>query len=706
MADLINPKKTSISSVHHESQPVWYSGERGKREVDLWEYFRIIWKRKWLLLVVVLIVVGAVAIQTFRATPLYRAAVKIQIGPLEQVLPYQKLYKANPEKDPRNNIFTQIQVLRSLNLSRRVAQHLWDTDSSEKISSRAKSLLNNLEVTPLPGTEIVRVSFSSQDPKFAAQVVNKWAEEYIKQSFDNRIESAGMMKDALHEEILVLKQKLESSEAELLKYGQAKNVSEQDTSHMKKLDELNQQMAAVEARLIANKYPDIQDATQENFPASLKTSAMLALESNLSNLKQNLIVLANQFRPASPNIIKLNAEIDEVQQQLADQIKQRIEQERIEYDLAQAHYKRLNASIKKQKERINQRSEDAIQYNILKRQVEIDKQLYQGVLARLGEVGITADLRTANIQIVDGGEVPSSPYSPDIVMNLVLGFAVGTVLGLLLVFVREYLDETLSSFEEVEQMFGLPSLAVIPSLGKSWQKTHEHLLTPSEDEPQEARLVKYINSMPLIGWESFRWLRMSLLFSSPDNPPRTILVTSSIPGEGKTMTSINLAISFAQMGARTVILDLDMRKPRVATRFKISEAQGLSSYLAGDCDLPTQVSETGILNLFVLPAGPPPANPPELIGSHRMELALEWLSQNFQYVIVDSPPLLAVTDAVMVAVKVDGVLLLVKAGKTPRDDVRRTMHILTGVGTRIFGIAVNGEDFYKVKSKYSYGYDS
>jgi capsular exopolysaccharide synthesis family protein len=172
------------------------------------------------------------------------------------------------------------------------------------------------------------------------------------------------------------------------------------------------------------------------------------------------------------------------------------------------------------------------------------------------------------------------------------------------------------------------------------------------------------------------------------------------------MTCINLAISFAQMGARTVILDLDMRKPRVATRFNISETQGLSSYLAGDCDLSTQIVETGILNLFVLPAGPPPANPPELIGSHRMELALEWLSQNFQYIIVDSPPLLAVTDAVMVAVKVDGVLLMVKAGKTPRDDVRRTMHILTGVGSRIFGIAVNGEDFYKVKSKYSYGYDA
>jgi capsular exopolysaccharide synthesis family protein len=291
-------------------------------------------------------------------------------------------------------------------------------------------------------------------------------------------------------------------------------------------------------------------------------------------------------------------------------------------------------------------------------------------------------------------------------MNLTLGFAVSIVLGVMLAFVSEYVDKTLTTPEQVEQAFGMPALAIIPFLGKSWHKTISPLLIPSENETQDTRLIQYISSMPAAGWESFRWLRMSLLLSTPNNsPPRTILVTSSIPGEGKTTTCINLGISFAQMGSRTVVLDLDMRQPSLAKHFQTDESQGMSYYLAGDGDVSTQVAETGIPNLFVVPAGSAIPNPPELIGSHRMALALEWLSQHFQYIIIDSPPLLAVTDAVMISVKVDGVLLLAKAGKTPKDSVRKASQLLTGVGARIFGIAVNGADIYRVKSKYSYGYN-
>ena len=271
-----------------------------------------------------------------------------------------------------------------------------------------------------------------------------------------------------------------------------------------------------------------------------------------------------------------------------------------------------------------------------------------------------------------------------------LGLALGLMAGFMMACFSEFVDRTVKTPEDVEQALGLPFLAMIPAFQKSWKEATGGLLVQGAGRAGEHTLAPYVNASAHPYWESYRSLRTSLLLSSPDRPPRTILVTSALSSEGKSTTAVNLGITLAQTGARTLILDLDMRRPSLANAFHLPRTAGLSGYLSGQSELHTEILQTGIPNLFVVPAGPILPNPPELIGSRRMSLAFRLLAGYFDYIVIDSPPLMAVTDPLVIATQVDGVLLVVQGGKTSKAVVQKARNLLRTVDVKILGAVVTG----------------
>lgn len=702
MSDLVKHEKIASPTIYRGQREDWSARFIDEDGGDLVRYFQVLLRRKWLIVASVLIVLATVAIGTFSTTPLYKSTVKIHIDPEDNVLPYQKLYESavgNPQY-----IQTQIEVLESRNLAGRVVESLHLAEDPSKVKSETNSILSNLEVVQIPTTQIVLVSYVSPDPELTAKVANKLAEEYVNYSFEGKYQATTKARDFLQKELLDLKKKVERSEEGVLKYALEKNevllLSDKDNVVHRKLADLSQQMTAVEAQLLSNRYQDIKGATVENFPESAKSNAMRELERQLSTLNQRLASLSSQFGPKWPEVKTVNEEIANLRRQLAGETQKAIEQSGMEYNLLREHRRRLASAIEAQTHLFNQFSEDSIQYNILKRDLDTDRQLYAGLLERLKQAEVSTGLKSANIRVIDKAEVPSSPYDPNVLFNMSLGLGVGLLSGIMLAFFSEYMDKTFSRPEEVEQALGLPSLGIIPSLGESRNGVASGLLANKTSDCPQTGLVPYTQVLPLRCWESYRSLRTSLLLSSPEKPPQTVLVTSPLPGEGKTTTSVNLAISFAQTGARTLILELDMRRPMLFEVFRVGRNQGMSQYLSGNCELSTQVQETGIPNLFVVQGGPIPPNPPELIGSRRMRLALQLFSRHFSYIVIDSPPLLSVTDAVVVSPQVDGVLLVIRGKETPKDAARKARNHLASVGARILGTLVNDVDVDE--SRYGY----
>jgi succinoglycan biosynthesis transport protein ExoP len=369
-----------------------------------------------------------------------------------------------------------------------------------------------------------------------------------------------------------------------------------------------------------------------------------------------------------------------------------------EYKTALTREKLLSDAYDVQKHVTDQLNESNIHYNILKREVDTNKQLYDGLLQRMKEAGVAAGLKSSNIRIVDQAEVPTSPASNDLKSNLYLALFLGLTAGLGLAFFMNYLDNNIKTPEDVEEKTGLPTLGLVPSLQSSTGRYGYYYHRNSRKKTQSLALMQkgvelaslVAGSSPIA--EAYRGLRTALLLSMPNNPPRTIMITSCKAGEGKTTTVCNTAISLAQAGKKVLIIDADMRRPKIRRVFNGNGSAGLSEYLTGQVEFDALVQETSIPNLFAAYAGAYPPNPGELLGSNRMRDALDAAVKVFDFVLIDTPPMMSVTDPVMVAPMADGVILVIKGGKNAPDIVKRAKKNLELVRARIIGVLCNNVD--------------
>ncbi|RPJ86578.1 MAG: polysaccharide biosynthesis tyrosine autokinase [Acidobacteria bacterium] len=567
---------------------------------------------------------------------------------------------------------------------------------------------DRLEVAQVPNSRLVEIRWVSPDPTLAAAVSDTLAEEFIEQNLQTKFEANTRATEFLKKQLQDMKGKVEKSEQELVKYARENNIvnigPDRGSMVLQTLEDLNRQMTTVEGELIGKTadYQAVRDATPESFPQSLRTPSISLLEERLFGLQQNLASLSAQFGSEWPAVIQVRQQIQEVEKQLLREKKETINRVQSEYRVAVNRRQMLLGALNRQKAEANQLNQDSIQYNILQREVDTNRQLYEGLLQRLKETGISAGMRASNIHVVDHAEVPEAPYSPQRAADLALGLGVGLFLAIGLAFLMEYLDNTLKTPEDMEQSLGLPSLGVIPAMADLPAGSSRLLASRNESGDSKTDLPAAISPARFRVWEAYRSLRTSILLSHSGKPPKVIMVTSSVPGEGKTTTVANTGIVLAQTGARTLLIDLDMRKPALASTFGYNGNQGISAYLSGNGDLSSQIRQTSYPNLFLLPAGFRPPNPAELIGSERMESALRLLGDYFKYILIDTPPILSVTDGLLLCPHVDGVVMVIKGGSTPKEAARKAGNHLTSVGARILGALINNVDMNAPEYSYYY----
>ena len=415
--------------------------------------------------------------------------------------------------------------------------------------------------------------------------------------------------------------------------------------------------------------------------------------------------VGTQFGPGYPKVAELQNQIKEIDTQIQLEMKKIVDQAQGDYQAAVNRENMLSAALDKQKDEANALNESAITYTLLKRDVETNRTLYEGLLEKLKEAGVSAGLKSTNFRTVDVARVPTAPSEPNIHQGLTTGFGLGLAGGIMLAFLLEGLDNTVRTPEQAHAISGLASLGMIP-LGSRNVKLSGTRQQLSISSPSQEAVELITQSRPQSQMsESYRALRTSLLLSSVGAPPKVIVMTSALPQEGKTTTSMNTAIVLAQKGGRVLLVDADLRRPSIHKALGLGPRGGLSNVLTGTTPLEQAITTSELLpTLYVLPAGTPPPNPAELLASPQMRDLLTTLRLNYDHIVIDSPPTLSVTDAVIMSTYADTVVLVIRSGQTTKHALRRAREILVRVNARISGVLLNAADLSSPEYYYYYGH--
>jgi polysaccharide biosynthesis transport protein len=712
--------------------------ELSPREPHLYDYLLILRKHQWLILSFLVAVVTIVSIATFRMKPVYSATAKLEIDRENtNILPFQGADSYDFMMDLDNYIETQSRILTSETLALQTIRNLGlsgtpdiggngnsdaiatGTLRNQKLPGEIGAFLGSLTVKRIPNTRLLEVGYESTDPRMAAQVLNAHLENYIEQNYKSRYEATADASKWLQSELDELSVKVRRSEDARIEYernNQIWNVDEKNDKGnvtTERLSDLNRQLTEAQSESLKRQalYEFAKSGDEDSVPQLRDNSVLIELEKRKADLLVQYTDAVNQYGPNYPKVQRLQAQMKELDDQMSRERKGIIAQLESEYREAKQHEDLLSRALDDQKSEVNAMSEKMIQYNILRREAEANKSLYDSLQTKLKEAQISSGLKSSNIRIVDPAMVPSTPSRPAKTRNIALAFLVGLVGGIGLALLREYLDNTVKTPDDVESLARLPSLAVVPAFGEgaaAARRTGFFKPTTTSVNGYEKRIELVAQHLPKSQMsEAFRALRTALLLSQPDRPPQVILVTSALPREGKTTAAANLAVTLAQLGDSTVLVDADLRKPGVGRLLDLGTGKyaGLSSYLAGvsTLDLVT-VPHPTIPNLAAIPTGPLPPNPADLLSSHRLTEAIAELRKKYKFVVIDSPPIMAATDAVILSVQTDGVLLVVRSGETPKEAFSRTRDLLVSVKCHLLGVVLNAVDSSAPDYYYSYRY--
>jgi capsular exopolysaccharide synthesis family protein len=704
------------------------------REPHLLDYLIILRKHQWLIVAFLLTVVTVVTIASFKTKPEYEAAARVEVDKEAQNLqPFPDANAFGEYEDSENYIETQTKILQSETLALMTIKSMdlgrypefggtpnsisWQhIGASTRRPAILGAFLGRLSVKRVPNSRLIEVQFAAEDPQLAAQIVNTHLQNYVEENFRSKYDATIQASNWLSGELEELRIKVEKSEDARIAYereNQIWQIDEKQDITTQKLADLSKAVTDAQTD-VAEKEALYRMAVSGNvdaLPAARGNAVIANLLTRKSALDELYAETLDQYGPNFPKVLRLAAQQKEVNDDLAAARKTLIQSVEEDFTTARTHAELLQEALDKQKVEANGLAEKLVQYHILQHDAESNKQLYDGLLQKLKEAGITAGLRSSNIRVVDPALAPTTPSRPQKARNISLAFLVGLVGGVGLALFREYLDNTVKSPDDIESLTGLPSLAVVPSLPGLNANQSRFSRLAREAAPQSAtgprvELLSYIQPKSQIS-EAFRALRTSLLLSQADHPPQVILVTSALPREGKTTAAVNLAVTLAQLGDRTLLMDSDLRKPgiRRALNLTIGKEVGLSSYLAGVSTLDeVTVPHPTINNLVALTTGPVPPSPADLLSSHRMREAIVELRHRFKFIVIDSPPVMAATDPVILSALTDGVLLVVRSGETPKEAFTRTRDLLAAVKCRLLGVVLNAVDSSAPDYYYSYRY--
>jgi polysaccharide biosynthesis transport protein len=715
------------------------------QESALGEYIRVLAKRKWTVVACLVTIFSIVAIASLKMTPVYEASGTIAINkPDSGLVNFSNSPTFNVDYYDPTELETEVKILQSDLLALQVVKELGldrKTEASgtsaalpssfdlapdplQADNGRTSALLGgfrgSLRVTLAPNTHIIEVHYRSPDKDLAAKVVNTLMSTYTENNFKSRFDSTMQASDWLSKQLVDLQMKVETSQEKLVHYQKEHEIlgiDEKQNITTAKLDELNKALTAAESERMDKEsvYRLVQAGDTETIASAANVldssgtqsaSGLLeGLRSKEADLKIQAAELNTQFGPAYPKLAQVNNQIKEIDSQILAETKKLAGKIKGQYLAALQRESMLHDALEKQKQEENKLNESAIEFSLLKRDLDTNRQLYEGLLEKLKEAGVSAGLRSNNFRIVDVARVPTSPVEPNIPRNLAFAFMLGLTSGVGLAFLLEGLDSTVRTTEQAQMISGLPPLGMIPLGSRTAREgAAGKRLVIAASSKEAVELITQVRPQSQMA-ESYRALRTSLLLSNLGAPPKVIMVTSALPQEGKTTTSINCAVVLAQKGIRVLLIDADLRRPSIHKTLGMGPRSGLSNVLTGSATLEQAITRSPILpNLNVLPAGTPPPNPAELLASSNMRDVLDDLRRQYDHIVVDTPPTLSVTDAVVLSPRADAIVLVIRSGHTTKQALRRSRDILTQVNAKVSGVLLNAVDLSSPDYYYYYEY--
>ncbi|HKP11728.1 MAG TPA: polysaccharide biosynthesis tyrosine autokinase [Blastocatellia bacterium] len=580
-------------------------------------------------------------------------------------------------------------------------------DEKKRLEGCIAKLNSGITVEPVKETRALRITFSHSDPELAALVTNSLATNFLSRNFESKTQKFTDAARWLNDSTGRLKAKVQEAEEKLAAYTREHGIFLTDkdgTLTTTKLSRLHDEALRAESERVLKEslYQEVKEGRVRNNPEAyadllFKTSPkMIELQKQLAELQSQKAELSVKYGDENPKVREVNERVAAIEKQIGDSQLSLEEKLKTEYERALRDEEKFKAMLAAAKGEATVQNEAAIQFNLLKQEVETNKQLYQDFLNRTNQAEAQKVEQQNNLRIIEAAEVPSAPVSPRRGFTIFAALLLSMGVGVGLAFFLEYLDNTIKTVEDVSRYAQLPALSVIPAAAGSMPrklaaKSRKAIAATPINSDRAHQLVTLDPHSSAA--EAYRVLRTSVLLWAAGQPPKTVLITSGQPGEGKTTTAINTAISLAQLGASVLIIDCDLRRPTTHKVLGVEHVQGLSTYLSqAHVTLDDVIQPLPIENLSLLPCGPIPPNPAELIISDRMKEMLNELSMRYDHIIIDSPPLINVTDPVILSTMVDGVILVVHGGKSTRDIVRRARQELATVGAKIFGVVLNNVD--------------
>jgi succinoglycan biosynthesis transport protein ExoP len=743
MFDTQDLQATSAPQMDAPSLPV----PGGAQPVHLLDRLAALLKHRRIAGAAFVIVVGVMMVQTYSQVPMYRTSSRVMIQD-ERTTAVGNLNANDPafweESDPYYN--TQYSILRSRGLARRVVHKLqlqnhplfngsapkrqgigiMIADARRKIPSSVQGVLHRQPATPaeppapdeaaaesgvisqfLGGvrivpeqkTRLVEIVYESSDAQFAALAANTLAEEYTVQNLELRLATYQKNLRWLSEEVAKQEKKVSDAEAAMTQYRTDQNalsLGDRQNITIARLNALNetvtrQRTDRLQKEATYNQLKSVDPASDaaDAFPVVAATPGVVEAKNRLTDLMAERARLSSRYLPSHPEMQKLDIQIKNAHDTLTAQRARVIESVKNDYESAVAAERSFAASLEQQKHEAMDLDRKSGSYVVLQRQADSDRQLWQSLLQQQKELQVVSNSRSNNVQVMDRAEVPGAPFSPNTRREWFTAMMAGILIAFGLAFGIEYLDDTVKTPEDVSKRLGLPLLGLVPAI----RGTRVPLL--SETVPHDFG-------------EAFRSLRTSLVFTAGAGESRVIAVTSSQPLEGKTTTACNLATALALGGSRVLLIDADMRRPGLHQVMQVQNEAGLSQLLVGQSRVREAVQRTSEPNLFVITAGRTPPNPSELLASQRMKSFLANLSHGpFDWVVLDTPPVLAVTDAVVLSGQVSAVVFVVGSEMTRRVHAERALATLRAGKPRSMGVVLNRVDFDRNKYYYAryYGYN-
>lgn len=715
----------------------------------LWDYVRVVYKRRWIAIPAFLLIFVFMTLNSMRQTPLYRSQVQLLIEKdAPTVTSLDQMFQSQDGWFNDEFYQTQYRILQSRTLAKRTLDllKLWDAPrlgngpevkgtinpasmvwgaidgavalakrpfgtepaapaapverpaAGENVAQAARisEFLGGLSVSPVRNTRLVEIRYVSTDPVFAARASNAVAEAYIQQTMEFRATTSKEAGDFLGQQLEEQRKAVEASERALQQFKEqngAVSIADGNSSiTVQRLTELNGALIKARTERISKEalYRQLEamqaNGTIETFPAVLANDYIQGLKTNLAELQRQHAQLGERLGENNPRFIESRSAVQTAQAKLTAEIAKVVEGVSNEYRAAQAQEQSLQSAMATQQNQALGQNKIGVQYSVLQREADSNRQIYENLLQRAKEAGISGERRTTNVRVIDQAEVPGGPFHPNVRSDMTFAFMAGLVFAFALAFGFEYLDNRIKTPQELKGNINIPFLGMVPTL------------SGEKDVPQNPLLT---NAVPQSFAEAFKSIRTNVLFSSAEEGMRTLVVTSAGPGEGKSLVASNLSQALAQAGQRVLLIDCDMRRPRVHEIFEGPQEPGLSNVLSGNAKANEAIRKAALSGLWLMPAGHIPPNPAELLASRRFTDLIASLDSHFDWVVLDTPPVMVVADSSIVANQASGVVFVVRADHTTKQAVRAAAEQLDAANAHLIGSVLNRADVLRNPYYYS-----